>query len=154
MRRQVRQLIAAAGALAALGGVAAAEGAPARVEKDAYVVELVAGPEVRPGAPGQVEVKMSARGGFHLNADYPSSFKVIPASDAVTYPRPKVDRASGLSYERCASSEESCAARAQVPFVIAKPGTHSVGGLFAFSVCDKEQCLIEKVPLAVTVTAR
>jgi hypothetical protein len=154
MQRQVRQLIAAAALLAA--GIAPARGdAPgSRVERPAYVVEVAGAGEVRPGVAAQFEVKLAARGGFHINAEYPSSFKVTAGSDAVRYPKPKVDRASGLAYDRCSGSDDSCAARAQIPFVVNRPGAHAVGGVLAFSVCDEEQCLIEKVPLSLAVVAR
>jgi hypothetical protein len=177
MQRQVRQLIAArslagsatrvaaliavvvAPMMAWFGAAAAAESpaAPtARVEKDAYVVEIVSMGETRAGVPATFEARMAARGTYHVNADYPSSFKVTAGSDEVSYPRTKVDRSSGLAYEKCtaAGSTESCGVRAQVPFVAGRAGTHTVGGLFAFSVCDKEQCLIEKVTLALPVTVR
>lgn len=155
MQRQVRQLILALLVAAAAPLARADAPPPARVEKPAYVVEVAGAPDVRPGATAQLDVKLVARGGFHLNADYPTSFKVTAGSAGVRYPKPKVDKASGIAYEPCAAgSHDSCTARAQVPFVVASPGSHPVGGVLAFSVCDEEQCLIEKVPVGVTVVAR
>jgi hypothetical protein len=41
-----------------------------------------------------------------------------------------------------------------VPIAVEKAGPLRVAGVLAFSVCDPNRCLIEKIPLEVNVTAR
>lgn len=164
MRRQVRALIVAA-ALAGAGGAARAE---TRVEKPEYVVGIAGPSQTAAGAPSAFAVTVRVRGDFHLNHDYPSNFRVA-AAGGLRYPREKVDRASGIVLEPCgagappkdgAGSEattpksEWCSARLFVPFVAEAAGAHSVGGTLAFSVCDDERCLIEKVAVALPVAVK
>lgn len=151
MQRQVRQV---ALALLALAGVASADGGAPRVEKDPYVASLAAPGEPRAGVPATVTLTLVVRNGFHMNADYPTSFKVTEGG-SVTYPRARTDQDTGLTVQACADNRDvNCGARAAVPYIAPAAGTHTVSGLFAFSVCNDEQCLIEKVTLAVPVTVR
>jgi hypothetical protein len=152
MQRQVRQLIVV-GAVAFAAAASAGEQAPARVEKAQYVLALSGGKEVRAGAPATIELVLSARAGYHINADYPSSFRTDTTAGGVRYPQPKLDKSSGFALEPCPGASEACQAHLGVPFVIDRPGTHSVGGTLAFCVCNADECLIEKVTVALPVTA-
>ncbi len=153
MRRQVLQLTLLLGVAA--GSTHAGEGAgAARVEKPQYVVTLTPTGEARKGADAAFDVKLEARGTFHVNADYPTSFRVN-AAGPVRYPKAKIDKASGLTNEPCSKKpDDACAVKARVPFVADTAGDHTVGGVLAFSVCDDEQCLIEKVPITLAVSVR
>ena len=145
MQRQVRQV---ALLLLALAGVASADEGATRVEKDGYVASLAAPGEPRAGVPATVTLTLVVRNGFHMNADYPTSFKVTQGG-SVTYPRAKIDRDSGLTALACADKRDvNCSARAAVPYIAPAAGTHTVGGVFAFSVCSADQCLIEKEPVS------
>jgi hypothetical protein len=131
---------------------AAAPPASARVEQPQFVVALAGPTEARAGGAAALEVTVTARGGYHLNKDYPSSFRVAADGEGVTYPSPKVDK---FALEACtAAPGESCAARAQVPFVAARPGAQRVGGTLAFCVCNADECLIQKIAVGREVTVR
>jgi hypothetical protein len=149
MRRQVRQVIVAAALLAA----ATAAGS-ARVERPEFVVTITGPAEVSAGRASAFAVSVAASGTFHLNEDYPSSFRVADPPVGVRYPREKVDRASGIVLEPCGAGAKACSARLLVPFVADAPGTHTVGGTLAFSVCDDDRCLIERVPVSLSIAFR
>jgi hypothetical protein len=158
MRREVQVALALALAVPCIA--AADPPPPAKVERPEFVVAAVAPPAgVARGEEAALEVTLEARGTFHVNAEYPSSFRVADAPAGLRYPRAKIDRASGLRAEPCADRAgdrkgQACRVRVTVPFVAEAAGTHAVGGVLAFSVCDKERCLIEKIALAAPVTAR
>src|SRR5262245_60485654 len=76
--------------------------------------------EVRPNG-SSAHLELSAARGFHVNPDYPLNF-----------------RGAGAQVERSAFVVEHTRAYAQIP---------RTAGVFAFSVCDPERCLIEKVPV-------
>jgi hypothetical protein len=101
VQRQVRQLAALF-----LCGCATV----ARVEKPEFACELRV-------AQGKAIVSLEARGGFHVNPDYPIHFDEV-----------------GREHFRM----EEHHASAEVP---------RKKGVLAFSVCDAERCLIEKVAL-------
>lgn len=84
----------------------------------------------RDGASLRVEVKTA--NGFHVNDEYPVSF--TPETGA------RLALKDALTKTACADDATAhCAAAMTVP---------NVAGTLAFSVCSKENCLIEKVQLA------
>jgi len=77
-------------------------------------------------------VDVTTNGAFHLNADYPVNFK---ADDGE-----RIDVKSSMTTLPCQSDPEQwCAAHMSVP---------NKAGVLAFSVCSKDVCNIEKVPLS------
>jgi hypothetical protein len=121
-------VIAALTLLSCLSAGAAAPGA--RVERPEFVAALDKG-----------NVMLTARGGFHINPQYPLRFSY--ANGAV------IDRAK-FSFEPCAKEpKESCVGRAPVPM----PASLRIEGTFAFSVCDPERCLIEKIQLSLNTAS-
>jgi hypothetical protein len=116
------------------------------------VVARAKGPAVK-GAPAKLEVELTSRGGFHVNEEYPLYFRPAP-SEAVTFAKPRFDRGDGLAYERCsAEGKEACTATLPVTFQPKAPGKVLVEGTLAFSVCNPDRCLIEKVNLSVPIDA-
>jgi hypothetical protein len=95
------------------------------------------------GQPGNVQVVLVAKGGFHCNEKYPYKFKLGAPSGGVSYPQPIV-RVEGMRV----TPERSVMT---VPFVPAASGDARVSGSFSFSVCSATTCQIETRELAITV---
>jgi hypothetical protein len=77
-------------------------------------------------------VDVTTHGAFHLNPDYPVNFK---ADDGERF-----DVKSSMRTTPCAGEPELwCSAHMSVP---------DKAGVLAFSVCSKDVCNIEKVPLS------
>jgi hypothetical protein len=146
-------VIAAAGVL--LGGATVAVATPVdRVEKPEYVVAIAGPAQTGPGARSAFAVTVAARGTFHVNHEYPTSFRVDPPPAGVRFPREKIDRQTGVVLEPCGAGQDACSARMLVPFVAGAAGEARLGGTLAFSVCDDERCLIEKVAVSLPVAIR
>ena len=123
----------------------------ARVENEAWAVSLVPAGKLVAGAASAVSLVIEARAGFHVNTDYPLSFRPAKPT-AVTWTTERLALAASLQREPCAKEPgTTCRGRATVPFVAVAKGPVEVSGTAAFSVCDAERCLIEKVPLAITL---
>ena len=120
---------------------AAQAGAPAAVEEaKAYDVALKA------SGPASAEISIAARDGFHVNPDYPLKF--TPSKEStVTFAGPSVALLEVLQKTPCeAHPEDTCRATAPIAFT-SGVGPALVAGTLAFSVCNADQCLIEKVAL-------
>ena len=108
---------------------------------------------VKPGAAATARVVVTARGPYHVNRDYPTSFRADKASTAV-FPADKVPLGEGAERTPCKDFPgEACALSAPLPFRAAASGETRIAGVVAFSVCNADRCLIEKVPVAVRSTA-
>ena len=148
-------------AFAAAVGCNKSEAAPARrstsdsavvaagpkAETENYVAEIRANGGYKAGAEGTVEIVLTTKGAYHTNAQYPYRFKAAdPAPDGVTYPKPVLQRADGAFEEKKGSFK--------LPFTASKAGKFTIGGIFSLSVCSEANCIMDKVPLEVSVDVK
>jgi hypothetical protein len=87
------------------------------------------------GAPGSVEIQLVAKGGYHCNDKYPYKFR---ASDS-----PGV-KFSAPVFTKEAVKLEEMRATMKLDLIPETSGEKSIGGVFAFSLCSAERCLVEK----------
>lgn len=128
--------------------------APAGPSADApeYAVTLSA-PALKAGAEAQATFAIAAKGSFHVNPDYPMAFTPDGAQN-VKFAAEKVKLAFGEKTPCAAKAEDACAVTVPLAVTAEQAGPGKVAGTLAFSVCDPERCLIQKVPLALAVTAQ
>lgn len=106
------------------------------------------------GEPAIAQIVVRARGPYHVNREYPMSFRPGTASTA-SFPGERVALGDGAVRTACADFPgEDCAVSAPLGFTGAATGETLLSGTVAFSVCNPDRCLIEKVPLTVTVAVR
>ncbi|SRR5258706_9216308 len=121
--------------------------AASKAETESYVVEITASDGYKAGAEGKVKVTLVAKGTYHINGQYPYKFKTTaPPPDGVSYPKPILTRPDGTF--------EPTRAAFQIPFVAAKAGKATVGGVFHLSVCTDANCIMDKVPLEIGVDVK
>jgi hypothetical protein len=123
-------------------------------EGEAWTVALDASGECRSGRPGSARLRIAAKAGYHVNLDYPTLFR--PSGSAgIDFAADRVPLGAALTRVPCADlPEQACEVSAPVPFVVRANGPVRVAGTVAFSVCNPERCLIEKVPLALALDAK
>jgi hypothetical protein len=97
---------------------------------------------VTAGQPATVEITVDAKGGYHPNEKYPYKFKPAEAP-GVRYASP--------TFTTEAVKLEPRRATLTVSFTPEGKGDRTIAGLFAFSLCSADQCLIEKRDLALQV---
>lgn len=112
---------------------------PAAAAAPEWRVELMAPATVEAGRPVDAALVLEALAGFHVNADYPTHFKA-QSDDGGTPEKPR------FNAERPAG--EVFKLRLPIRYLTGGVGHVMLRGVFAFSVCSKEQCLIQKVELA------
>lgn len=96
------------------------------------------------GQPATVDIQVDAKSGYHVNDKYPYKFKPA-ASPGVTYASP--------TFSSEAAKLEEKRATMTVRFTPDGKGEKTIAGLFAFSLCSADQCLIEKRDVLLHVTA-
>jgi invasion protein IalB len=128
--------------------------AGSRAEGEAWTVALDASGECRAGRPCSARLRIAAKAGYHVNLDYPTLFR--PAGSAgIDFAADRVPIGAALTRLPCADLlEQACEVSAPVPFVARANGPVRVAGTLAFSVCNPERCLIERVPLALALDAK
>ncbi|MDP3505742.1 MAG: hypothetical protein Q8S33_35695 [Myxococcales bacterium] len=116
--------------------------------KDKHFTVSFSGQPATVGDAARLSLRLVATDGFHVNADYPVSF-VPDESPAVAFAAPRVPLKDTAAKTLCAgSAEDTCALDATLSPKAVAAGTHRVSGVFAFSVCSADQCLIEKEPVS------
>ena len=115
--------------------------ASARIDHPATVVA---------GQVAALAIEVRARGGFHLNPDYPHRFAPL-TTPGVDYPAGR-QGAEAFATEPCAAADMApCALRLVAPFTVAAASAATVGGELAFGACDADRCIIEKLAIALPV---
>lgn len=132
-------------ALVLLGTSAAiADDAPDVIHRPAYTATI------RAISAKRLELVVETRAGYHLNDDYPLHFTPV-VSDHVRFEKPRIDR-DAMTLAQCTPpNEHLCRASIPVAFSADGRGWTQLGGVVAFSACDADQCLIEKVSLSTKV---
>ncbi len=150
-------LLAAAGPGAAPGPAPATtpkETPGSRAQGEAFAVELVVPGAAGPGAAATAQVVLAARGPYHVNRDYPVSFRPDATSTA-RFPGPRIPLGEGAVTTPCTGFPgEACSISWPLRFTAAPSGETRIAGVVSFSVCNPDRCLIEKVTLAAAVPAR
>ena len=93
------------------------------------------------GQPGAVSVVVSALNEYHVNPTYKYKMKMDAPPAGVTYAADTVLNAS--------KSEKQ--ASMSVAFTPSAPGSYTLTGTCSLSVCNEGTCVVDKVPLSVTV---
>jgi hypothetical protein len=117
-----------------------------------YELELEPPLAAKAGQAATARVIVRARGGFHVNRDYPMAFRPDPASVAA-FGSERVALEAAERTPCAAEPEEACRVSAPLRLTVREPGQARLSGTVAFSVCTKELCRIEKVPAELTVLA-
>ena len=136
---------APAAAPAATEPPAAASAAASKYSEAPFDVELQAKGAYAAGQAGTAEIVIIAKPPFHANDKYPYKFKL--------------NEAPGLKYanlvvDKDAVKVEKTRATLSVPLTPESAGKHTVSGKLFFSVCNDDQCLVEKRDLALEIDAK
>jgi len=94
------------------------------------------------GQAAAVEIVLDAKQPFHVNKDYPYSFK-LNETKGLSFPAMKV--------QKDAVELQETQAVMKVGFTPEAAGEKTISGTFKFSVCTEEQCLIKKHDLSLAV---
>lgn len=144
---------AAIAAAVALSACEKSKGAPASASPEPFEVTLIAKGSFTANQPGVAHVHVVAHDGFHVNPEYPAKFTFARDSN-VTFAAASVPLLDVMEKTPCAEhAEETCEATAPISFTSGAAGPLKVAGVVALSVCNPEQCLIEKVPVELTAVA-
>jgi len=115
------------------------------VEETGYSLRLVEAGPYKAGELGRVVLKLTPRGEFHINQDYP--FQVSLTADAATQ-FAKADLARSDAAEFAENS-----ARFEVPFTPGTAGDHKLSANVKFAVCTAENCIPDERELALLINA-
>lgn len=106
-----------------------------------FSASLTGSGSYKAGQQGELTASVNALGDYKLNEEYPYKFTLKDPPDGVSYPETSVRDVS----------KSGKTATVNIPFTADKPGNYTVSGVYALSVCTKENCVIEKVPLTANV---
>ncbi len=117
-----------------------------------YLIGITAAPPYLAGKEAVATISVTARKGFHVNPEYPMSFKPTP-TEGVKYGAERVQLTVATRTPCKEKAEDNCAVDVNLPVTPEKAGVAVIEGVLSFSVCSDEKCLTPKqtVSLAVDV---
>lgn len=104
----------------------------------------------------KIDLKLEAKGDFHVNKEYPYKFKATAAS-GVTYlgkdgAGPETFSKSAGDFTLDSGNEK--VGTMTVKFKSANKGAVTIAGVFKLSVCSAQNCQLETANVSVPVTVR
>jgi hypothetical protein len=133
-----------------------AEQKPATEKKpdtDQYNVALVARGPYAAGQAASAIFTVAAKPGYHVNPEYPMVFKPQGHS-GVQFAEERLKLTWGQKTPCAEKPEDACAVEVPIALTPEKAGPAVVAGLVAFSVCNPQHCLIEKLPLSLSIDVK
>ena len=127
---------------------APAPAAPA--EEKTWTVNLEVAPPLAAGKEAIATITIAARDGFHVNPDYPLSFKPA-ASETVTFSGDRVQLTASEKTPCKDHADDNCEVKVPLAFTPKQAGVASFEGVLSFSVCSEEKCLTPKETLTMKV---
>jgi hypothetical protein len=115
------------------------------IEDNTFKLALVSEPEYAAGAPATLKVLLEAKGGYHVNQDYPIRVD-LKAPAAVKLTKPSLGKPDAAEF-----GEHK--ARFDVPFSADK-GSHQVSANVDFAVCTPETCVPDQRTLAISLSVK
>jgi hypothetical protein len=115
------------------------------VEDNTFKLALVSEPEYTAGAPGKLQLLLEAKGGYHVNQDYPIRVD-LKAPAGVKLAKPSLAKPDAAEF-----GEHK--ARFDVPFSADK-GSHQLSAEVDFAVCTPETCVPDQRTLAVSLSVK
>ena len=122
----------------------------APLDADEYSVGFEGKGPYAAGKKGAVTVTLTARKGYHVNPEYPVTFKPEGA-EALHFAEERLKLAAGKKTPCADNAKDACVAEFPVEFVPEKKGAAKFAGTFAFSVCTAKMCLVKKVLVALAL---
>ena len=115
------------------------------VEDNTFKLALVSEPEYSAGSAGTVKLVLEARGGYHVNQDYPIKVD-LKAPGAVKLGKPSLGKADAAEFgEKIA--------RFELPFT-AEKGAHELSADVDFAVCTPETCVPDQRKLVISLAVK
>ncbi len=151
MLRQIRQLSLLTLALAACTKEPAPKAEKKAADAPAYELNLAASGPWAAGRESNAAVTVTAKPGFHVNPEYPVTFKP-EGFEAVKFTSDRVALTPGTKTPCADKAEDACKVAFALPVTPEKAGPAKVAGVVAFSVCSADKCLIEKVPVTLAIS--
>jgi hypothetical protein len=138
---------AAPAATPAAADPAAAAAGPAASKYSEAPFDVVIQPKgaYSAGQAGAAEIVISAKPPFHANDKYPYKFKLVETPGL---------KFANLVVDKDAVKVEKTRATLSVGFTPESAGKHTVSGKLFFSVCNDDQCLVEKRDLALDIDSK
>ena len=119
-------------------------------DTDEYHVALAARGPYQAGVAASAPLTVTAKNGFHVNPEYPMAFKP-EGHQAVQFPAERLKLTWGDKKPCPTNAEDACEVEVLLPVTPAQTGNAVVAGVVAFSVCNPERCLIQKIPVSVAI---
>ncbi len=119
-------------------------------EGSEYAVSLAPRAPYAAGKEATVVLNVTAKQGYHVNPDYPMAFKPQGHS-GVTFAEPNLKLTWGPKTPCAEKAEDTCAVEVPIALTPEKAGPAVVAGLVSFSVCNPQNCRIEKLPLSLPI---
>jgi hypothetical protein len=124
-----------------------------RLKPNEGTLAVQAPADAKAGAETTVKITVTPGQGYHVNTEYPIKLTLeTPAGVKLDKSEFKAGGHDGAKGDAEALDEHQLVLA--VKMTADKSGSYTINGSFKFAVCDKDQCLAKKEPIAIAVAAK
>ncbi len=118
--------------------------------ENVWQVEFTTEPPLTAGKEATATITIATVKGYHVNAEYPLSFKPTP-TEAAAYAGERVSLKAASQTLCEGQKEDACEVKVPLAITAVKPGVVAFEGVLSFSVCSADKCLTPKENLRLVV---
>jgi len=154
--------VAVPGGESAPGGIGGmTEGTPAkggndtlfRLKPDEGTLTIESPPDAKAGAEAVAKVIVTPGAKFKVNTEFPTKL-TLETTTGVTFAKAELKAGGASKTKGDADQFDEKQLMFAVKLTAAQSGSYTINGSFKFAVCDKDQCLAKKEPIAIQVAAK
>jgi hypothetical protein len=143
----------AEGGLAKPGATASADDDRLKLRPEEGKLAIEPPTDARAGAEAVAKITVTPGSGYHVNTEYPIKLTLTPP-EGVALAKTSFVAGGRDNPKGDADALDEKQLAIAVKLTPAASGSYTVNGTFKFAVCDRDQCLVKKEAIAITVAAK
>ena len=124
-----------------------------RLKPDEGTLAVTPPDDAKAGSEAVVKIVVTPKTGYHVNTEYPIKLTLDPPAN-VKLEKSELTAGGHDKVKGDAEALDETQLVLAVKLTPAQSGSYTINGSFKFAVCDKDQCLAKKEPIAIQIAAK
>ena len=124
-----------------------------RLKPDEGTLAITPPADVKAGTEAVAKIVVTPKTGYHVNTEYPIKLVLDPPAN-VTVDKKELTAGGHDKAKGDAEALDEQQLVLAVKLTPSQSGSYTINGTFKFAVCDHDQCLAKKEPVAIQVAAK
>jgi hypothetical protein len=124
-----------------------------RLKPDEGTLAITPPADTAAGTEAVAKIVVTPKTGYHVNTEYPIKLTLDPPAN-VKLDKQELTAGGHDKAKGDAEALDETQLVLAIKMTPAQSGSYTINGTFKFAVCDKDQCLAKKEPIAIQIAAK